>query len=165
VALAANSYGTVAEVEALVRHLLDGASAFDGSTTPTLTEVETIVDRVSGVLNTALAAAGFSVPVSNATAVLACDEWVVKWVIEELRKAYPHLGISTSEEFTDSNIFTSAMEFVEMNEEAFKNLGETVSDETSKGLAYTGLLKHSERTDPDQTSYEQPKFRRGLFDN
>ena len=58
-ALAADSYGSIAEVEALVRHLLDGASGFDGTTVPTLTDVESIVDRVSGVLNTALSAARY----------------------------------------------------------------------------------------------------------
>jgi len=163
--LAANSYGTVAEVEALTKHLLDGASSFDATTTPKLTEVEAIIDRVSGVLNTALAATGFSVPLSNATAILACDDWVVRWSIQQLRKAYPHLGIGEQETPEQGDIFQSALDFVSMYKLAFKNLGETVDDATSSGLVFTGLKKHSERTDPDNTTYEQPKFRRGYFEN
>lgn len=162
--LAANSYGSLAEIQVLAAHLLDGQSAFNSTTVPAATSVETLVDRVSGVLNTALANAGFSVPVSNATAKLACDEWVVRWSTNELRKAYPHYGIADQEDVPIGNIFDAAADFVKQNEQAFKNLGVTVSDDVSNGLTFTGLLKHSERTDPDNTSYEQPFFRRGLFD-
>ena len=163
-ALAANSYGSVAEVEALVRHLLDGGLAFSQETTPTKLEVEAIVNRVSGVLNTALAANGFSIPLSDATAVLACAEWVIKWSIIELRHAYPHLGISEEEDQPSGDIFQAAYDFVNLNTPAFKNLEETVDDALSKGLVFTAQNKHSIRTDPDNTSYEQPMFRRRLFD-
>jgi len=164
VALAANSYGSIAEVEALVRHLLDGGLAFSQETTPTKLEVEAIINRVSGVLNTALAADGFSIPLSDATAVLACAEWVIKWSIIELRHAYPHLGISEEEDQPSGDIFQAAHDFVELNAPAFKNLEETVDDAASEGLTFTGLLVRSGRSDPTNTSYEQPKFRRGLFD-
>ena len=163
-ALAANSYGSIAEVEALVRHLLDGGLAFSQETTPTKTEVETIINRVSGVLNTALAADGFSIPLSNATSVLSCAAWVVKWSIIELRHAYPHLGISEEEDQASGDIFQAAYEFVDLNSPAFKNLEETVTDAASSGLTFTAQNKHSIRTDPDNTSYEQPMFRRRLFD-
>jgi hypothetical protein len=164
-ALAASSYGSVAEVEALVKHLLDGASGFDATTNPTQTEVETIIDRVSGVLNTALSASGFSIPLTSTAAVLACDDWVVRWTFLQLRYIYPHLGITEQEAQPAGDIYTSAMAFVDMNEQAFKNMGETVSDATSDGLAFTALTEHDERADPDNDSYEQPKFRRGQFDN
>jgi hypothetical protein len=52
-----------------------------------------------------------------------------------------------------------------MYSQGFKALGETVGDASWEGLAFTGLEKHSERDDPDNDTYEQPKFRRGLFDN
>ena len=48
---------------------------------------------------------------------------------------------------------------------AWMREGVTVADPVSQGLAYTALDKHSERSDPDDTTREQPKFRRGLFDN
>lgn len=163
-ALAANSYGSIAEVEALVRHLLDGDLEFNQETTPTKLETEAIINRVSGVLNTALAANGFSIPLSNAISVLACAEWVIKWSIIELRHAYPHLGISEEEDQPSGDIFQAAYDFVRLNAPAFKNLEETVDDETSEGLTFTALNKHSERSDPDNTAYEQPMFRRRLFD-
>jgi hypothetical protein len=75
--IGANSYGSVDEVRAFTRHLLDGSAGFDTSTRPTLTEVVGFIDRVSGVLNSAIASGGFTVPISQATAVLACDDWVV----------------------------------------------------------------------------------------
>ena len=163
-ALATNSYSTIAEVEALVRHLLDGEQTFTSSTSPRSDEVESIIDRVSGVLNTALAASGFSVPVSNATSVLACAEWVIRWTIVELRDVYPHLGIAAEEVASGADIFQAAFDFVTMYKQAFKNLGETVSDTSSSGLTFTALEKHSERSDPDDTDYEQPMFRRRLFE-
>lgn len=160
--LSANSYGTVNEVETLVRHL--AGDAFGSSSTPKLVEVETIIERMSGVLNTALAAVGFAVPVDNANAALACDEWVIKWTMRELRFAYPHLGIGESEDLPEGDVFTAARDFVVMNQQAFINLGATVGTATSQGLSFTGLLKHSERSDPDNDSYEQPMFRRNQFD-
>ena len=162
-ALSANSYGSIAEVEALVRHLLDGGLEFNQESTPTQLEVETTIDRISGVLNMALAAAGFSIPLGNATSKLGCAEWVVRWTVMDLRHTYPHLSISTEEDQPYSDIFQSAYDFVDLNAPAFKNLEETVDDAVSKGLTFTALNVHSERSDPDNTSYEQPMFRRGQF--
>lgn len=163
-ALNANSYGTVVEVAALTRHLLDGQAGYSETTTPTLTDVESVMDRVSGVLNTALAAAGFSPPLSNATAVQACAQFVVRHTVKELRWAYPHLGVGAEEEPGENDLFTAATYFVAANGQAFKNLGESVSDSAGQGLSFTGLLTHSQRSDATNATYEQPKFRRGLFD-
>lgn len=162
-ALSANSYGTVAEVETLVRHL--AGDGFTLNTTPQLSEIETIIDRVSGVLNTALSSAGFTVPVTNANATLACDEWVIKWTMRELRYAYPHLGIGEEESLPQGDMFESARMFAVMNLAAFTTLGETVVSTSSQGLNFTGLYHRSERSDPTNTSYEQPMFRRGQFDS
>lgn len=164
-ALNDNSYGSIAEVMPFARHLLDGETTFSVLTIPTLAEVEATIDRVSGILNTALANVGFSVPVSDETAVFACDDWVVRWTVYELRKAYPHLGITESEIPEGLDIYQAAASFVALYESAFKNLGETITDAVSNGIVFTGLNKHSERADPDNTTYEQPKFRRGLFDS
>lgn len=163
--IGANSYGSTAEVAALTRHVLDGNVTFSPSTVPTLTEVETIINRVSGVLNSALAAFGLDIPIDQADAKLACDDWAVRWTVQEMRKAYPHLGIQIEESTSNQSIVESARDFVDMFGLGFKNLGEVVDDASSQGLAFTGLLKHSERSDPDNTSYEQPKFRRGQWDN
>ena len=161
--ISANSYGSVSEIVALARHLMDGEVSFSLSTVPTLAEVEKIIDRVSGLLNSALAAYGLDIPISQTDAKLACDDFVVRWSIIEIRKAYPHLGLQVEENITGS-LMDAVRDFVDMFGLGFKNLGETVDDPASQGLAFTGLLKHSERSDPDNTSYEQPKFRRGQWD-
>lgn len=160
-----DSYASSYEVAALMRHQLDGASSFSGSTTPTLSEVETIIERVSGVLNTALAGVGLTVPVTNETAVLACDDWVVRHTAGVLRGMYPHLGIgSDAPGGIEYGTLAMAQQFADSVLKAFKNLGVSVTDVTSDGLTFTGLQKHSERSDPDNTAYEQPKFRRGEFE-
>lgn len=81
----------------------------------------------------------------------------------DLRHTYPHLSISTEEEQDYGDIFQAAYDFVALNSPAFKNLEETVDAAMSAGLVFTGQNKHSERSDPDNTTYEQPIFRRGLF--
>jgi hypothetical protein len=159
------SYGTVVEVEALTRHLLDGEAGYSETTTPTRADVESIMDRVSGVLNTALAAEGFSVPLSDATAVQACAQFVVRHTVKELRWAYPHLGVGGEEATAENDLFMQAGYFAAANKLAFKNLGETVSDSAGQGLSFTGLLKHSERSDPLNKTFEQPKFTRGQFES
>ena len=162
---ATNSYGTVKEVAALTRHFLDGNASFSDSTTPTEIDVIAVIDQVSGVLNMALSAVGFDIPITQADAVQACDYFVVQHTVCELRLAYPHLGIINEEVATSCNLVEDAHNFAEMNKNAFENLGETISRASSEGLAFTALNKHSERSDPDNTSYEQPMFRRGQWDN
>jgi hypothetical protein len=166
VALNANSYGSVYELAALMRHQLDGASSFDSATVPALDEVEEIIDRVSGVLNVALAGVGLTTPVSNETAVYACADWVIRHSAGVLRGMYPHLGVgSDAPGGIEYGTFAAAREFAQGVMMAFKNLGVAVTAPVSEGLAFTALEKHSERSDPDSTTYEQPKFRRGKWDN
>lgn len=76
-AIGDNSYGSVAEVETLVgRYTADGV--FSTATRPTATQVEKFIDRVSAVVNVLLAEAGFAIPVSQADAKLALDDFVVE---------------------------------------------------------------------------------------
>lgn len=163
-ALASNSYGSLQEVAAQTRHLLDGEEGFSEATTPTDSDVASIMDRVSGVLNMALSAEGFSIPISDTDGVLACNQFVVDRTVRELRFAYPHLGIGAEERASLPDLYKAAREFASMYADAFKNIGETVSAATSEGLDFTGLVTRTNRSDPSNTTYEQPKFRRGLFD-
>lgn len=74
-AIGTNSYGSIAAIQGLVKKYTTEGS-FDGSSHPTLTQVEGYVDRVSGILNVMLAQQGFTIPVSQASAKLALDEFV-----------------------------------------------------------------------------------------
>lgn len=75
-ALAANSYGDVEEIAALVPLRAGGAGVFDDSTRPTLATVESETDQVSAMLNAILADAGFTIPVTQADDVLILDRFV-----------------------------------------------------------------------------------------
>jgi hypothetical protein len=64
-AIRTDSYGSVDEVLAYVRHLLTGgAGTFTAATRPTLAEVERFIDRRSARMNAVLAANGYTVPVT-----------------------------------------------------------------------------------------------------
>jgi hypothetical protein len=157
----------VAEVVAFTRHLLDGANSFGGDTRPTLSEVETFIDRVSGVLNSAIAQAGISAPVTNSTASLACDNWVVAQAANLTEYTQRGVGFGDEEgsrEITLSGLNRSAKMFVNDNLLGWKRLGVTVTAPESQGLTFTGLTTQADRADPDNTGRTQPRFERGKFD-
>jgi hypothetical protein len=70
VAISANSYGSLAGVAAYTAHAANESGTFDSSTTPTAAQVEAFLDRRSALLNGWLTQAGYSIPATNATAVL-----------------------------------------------------------------------------------------------
>lgn len=160
-AINANSYGSVAEVVPYTRIYLKGNATFTTDTRPTMTEVETAIDRASGVLNTALANEGLSTPVSQADAKRACDQWVVEQVVKMVA-AY---GAQPEEmAYWLSSMYENAAAFVTDNVTGFKNLGVTAQDESSAALTFTGETVQADRADPDDTSIEQPSFTRRQFD-
>lgn len=164
--IGANSYGSIEEVRAQTRHLLAGSGSFSSTTRPTLDDVETIIDRVSGVLNSAIANAGFDVPISQATAKLACDEWVVARAVAWIEASQRGAGWSdeNNNRWRMASGMRSAAEFVDKNARGWAALGVPRSTAGHEGFNYTALKVHSERTDPDVTTRAQPKFRRGAFD-
>ncbi len=164
--LAANSYGTVAEVEALTRVYMAGELGFNASTHPTLTEVEKFIDRCSGVLNLALASAGFTVPVTQVDAALACDNWVVTMAARYVETSQPYAGIEDNPRGgLLSDLDDEAKAFVQMNQAGFGALGVAQAAADSNGVIFTGMTAQRDRTDPLDSSLEQPKFSRGMFDS
>ena len=164
----ADSYGSVAEVVAYTRHLLDNGTNFDDSTRPNLVEVERLIDRASGLLNVALNVEGLTTPVTNSTAKLACADWVVNQAaayVELTQRGAGYDGTENNRPGSFLNLNKSAQEFAKANALGFKRLGVVVSHAMSEGLQFTGLDAQDERSDPDDTTLEQPKFSRGLFDN
>ena len=167
-AIRGDSYGSVAEVLPLTRIATDEQTTFNSTTIPTLTEVEKFIDRASGILNGALNNAGFTTPVTNTTAKLALDEWAVRHAsmfVEYTQHGLPFGGGESDRYDALWNLETAAQDFVDANSLGWKRLGVTVSHKKSEGLMFTGLDIQSDRTDPDDTSLEQPKFKRGQWDN
>lgn len=165
-ALDANSYSSVADVAAWTRHLLDGESSFAVTTRPTLSEVEGFIDDASAMLNDAIAAHGFSVPITAAGPKRSCDLWVrakAAAYVELTQRAQGFDGQDGNRSSAFLNLFEDAFAFVAQHAKGWKQQGVTVSESVSEGLSFTGLKKHSERTDPDSTTIEQPMFRRRQF--
>lgn len=163
----ANSYGTVAEVEAFTKHLLDGAIGFDNSTRPTVSEVEKFIDRLSAILNSALAGVGFDIPVTQGDVKLALDDWVVLKCTGYVELTARGAGSSDDPNARPrffNKLHSDASAFVRDNARGWQRLGAALDNVTSTGFSYTGMDKHSERADPDNTGREQPKFRRGQWE-
>jgi hypothetical protein len=79
--IGSNSYGSMQEVEALAVRYTD-ERRFTAATTPSREQVETFIDRVSAIINVALAQAGFAIPVTQADAASALGDFVVDHVVQ-----------------------------------------------------------------------------------
>ena len=165
----ADSYSSSAEVTAFTRHLLRGQLAYNSTTRPSLTELEKFIDRASGVLNVALSQKGFqpSAVIGNSTAKLLCDDFVTtiasKYVEMTQRGAgYGDQQGSRTAVFT--NLYKSAEAFVDANKLGIQRLGVTQAYPLSAGLAFTALGDQADRSDIQDSTLEQPFFRRGQFD-
>ena len=166
-ALDASSYSSVADVLALTRHFLDGANTFDDATRPTLTEVEGFIDDVSADLNDAIRACGLAIPISAAGPKRSCDLWVRTKAAAFVELTSRSAGFDGSETSRHRELYdlmgADAFEWVEKRCQSWVDQGATQTDETSAAFTYTALKKHSERSDPDNTTREQPMFRRRMF--
>lgn len=161
-AIGANSYGSVGEVQAFTRHLLDGESAFNSTTRPTLTEVEKMIDRASAALNAGLAYMTLSVPIVQADAKLACDEWVVAKVVNmvELTRESLNWSGEANPAGALTGLSDSALRFARQNAPGFKRLGCATE---ANGPAFTGETSAADRPDPDDSGLRQPRFSRDMF--
>lgn len=162
------AYSTAAEVMAFTRHLLNGQVSFNSTTRPTSTEVTQFIARASGVLDVALAAVGISTPITEATAKLACDDWVTARAAEYVELTQRGTGFSDAEGSRTAafrNLHKMANDFAAANRKGFIYLGVSVANATSDGLAFTGLDAQNLRSDPDDSTLAQPIFYRGLYDD
>lgn len=169
-AIRADSYSSTSEVKAFTRHLLDGQSTFNSTTRPTLTELEKFIDRASGVLNLAIGVAGFAPAaiLANSTTKLACDDWTTSRAAEYVELTRRGVGYSDAEGSRTAafrNLTQSANDFVMANSLGFVRLGVTQTYKMSDGLAFTGATVQDQRTDPDDTTLEQPFALRRQWDN
>lgn len=161
-----NSYSSTEDVAAWTKHLLDGEQGFSPVTRPTLNEVEAFIDDASAMLNDAIAAAGFSVPITAAGPKRSCDLWVrakSAGFVELTQRSEGFSGNDGDRHSVFINLFEDAFDFVARHAKGWKQQNVTVTESASEGLAFTALDKHSERTDPDSTTMEQPMFRRRQF--
>ena len=166
-ALSANSYSSVASVLAMTRHFLDGADTFDAETRPNLTEVEGFIDEVSADLNDAIAACGFSVPITATGPALACALWVRTKAAAMVELTARSTGFDGSEDSRYQSLWDllgkDPFDWVGKRKKAWADQGVSVATDASDALTFTALKNHDNRTDPDLTTREQPMFRRRMF--
>jgi len=159
--IGANSYGSVAEVEALTKRYTSSGT-YGSGTNPTSTQVEKFIDRVSGIVNVILAEEGFTIPVSQADAKLALDDFVVSQVALLCHAANGN-GIygPGSQQLRNTTpmrlIIKEAEAFIGDHATGFANLGAA----RSRSLAY-GLEC---RTEDDAGKTIEPVFQREMIGN
>jgi hypothetical protein len=167
----ADSYSSTSEVKAFTRHLLDGQTAFNSTTKPTVTEIEKYIDRASAALNIALKGVGLTTPIystTNSTASLLCDDWVTARVVEyaELTKrGQGYGGEENKNKVAPKGLYALANDFAKESLPGLRNMGISQTVKLSDGLTFTGLDAQGERADPDNADREQPIFSRRQFEN
>ncbi len=158
-AIADNSYGSVDEVAALTRRYTNKSAAYDATTTPTITQVEKFIDRLSGRLNVMLAEAGFVTPVSQPDAKLALDDFVVTEVVD-----YCH-WVNSAGRFMNTKrlrgktpaavVDGEAADFIQLHAVGFSELGATRTRKLTYGMTY--------RDTDDNGDTIKPMFQRSAF--
>lgn len=139
-AVGANSYGSAADVAALVPRYTSSGS-FLTTTRPTLAQVESWIDSTSATLNVILARSGFAVPISQTDAKAACAA-IVTEVVAELC----HAANTTGRFFTDKalergqspmRVLRQEMaDWVEMQAPGLESLGASRTTSLMGGAAY-----------------------------
>lgn len=120
-----SSYGSVAEVEALVKKYTTEGS-FDTVSHPTLAQVEVFIDKVSAIANTFLAEQGFTIPVSQVSAKLALDEFVdqiAAALCEEANSAGRFYTETLADQGTFNVIREDAEAFIIQHAQGLEDLG------------------------------------------
>lgn len=133
-----NSYSSVAEVEAVTK-VYTSSGTFSTTTTPTLAQVEKFIDRTSAMLNACLAKEGFTIPVTQADAKLALDEWVTRMAADLVHYSINGAPYSQAEQTRGGspNLYEQACKFVEEMAAGFENLGaDRSSDAITAGMGY-----------------------------
>jgi hypothetical protein len=148
-----NSYGSAAGVASLTK-VFTNAGSFDTTTLPTLANVVSWIDEVSAIVNTALAAQGFTIPVSNATAILALQNLVQQYVSDLC-----HAANTSGRFFTEralergvsamTTIRKEIYAWVEDNASGLENLGAARAGKTGGGeIGFRDMNERGTKTFP-----------------
>jgi len=160
-AIGSNSYGSVAEIEALAPQYTDDG-IFTATTRPTRAQVEKFTDRVSAVLNVLLAEEGFDIPVDEADPKLALDDFCVAQVVllchgANRAGAYAPGSESLRGRTPFQVILREAEGFIAKHADGIELLGATRTRNATYGLAC--------RTEDDGGDDIVPFFDRQMMDN
>lgn len=157
-AIGANSYGTVTEVQALTPRY----GTYTTTTRPTLAQVENWIDKASATLNVILAGSGFAIPIVQADAKSACAQVIVE-AVADLCHAANSAGRFYTERALERGVSPlkvlrqEMQEWVEDNATGLENLGATRNRSLLGGLLY--------RDTDDSGNATFPIFQREGFGN
>ncbi len=155
--LGPNSYGSVAEVEALTPRWTAGGT-YTAASRPMLAQVEKFIDRVSGILNVLLAEQGFTIPVSQVDAKLALDQFVVAQTsdlcgyVNSAGRFFQDKNLGTS---PWSAIFKEAEDFISEHADGLGLLGATRVRAGVTGLA---TLLTDDAGNPIEPFFDRKQF-------
>lgn len=158
-AVGANSYGAVSDIEALTPRFTNNG-AYDTSTRPLLAQVERWIDRVSSALNILLAEAGFQIPVTQADCALTLALFVSTQVADLCNYANSAGRFFQNQNYTTGPwqaIQKEAADFIGEHASGFEKLGATRTT--------TGLNGLDARTTDDSGADIEPWFARKQFGN
>jgi hypothetical protein len=160
-AVSARSYGTASGVAGYVG-VYTSAGSFSTTTLPTLAHVEAWIDQVSALLNTALAKRGFTVPLTQADAVLAAKS-LVEQLVSDLAQAANSSGRFFSERFLErgvsnwSVIRNDISNWVEEYASGLEELGESRGSSSATDIGF--------RSSDNSGDEAAPIFQRKAFGN
>lgn len=169
----------LAEVASLCRHLTT-AGSFDGTTRPTLTEVERFLSLGYQMINTVLAEYGYTVPATDANVVAVLQHYNAIWAAAQAEYAQASAGFTDGggtrgdhfmEEFVGRGPAGSARVSIHIGiygyvkSAAFKDLGDTKATELSSGLSAGGISKADKLTIATDSDMVQYAFTRSLHGN
>lgn len=147
-----NSYGSTAEVAALVPRYAGEEGDFTAGTRPTIIQVENLINQVSGIINSFLSRWGFSIPVTQADVVLSLEFFVIEEVAAICE------GINGSGRFGPTadrpapsrfgTILKDAKLFVEENALGFERLGAARTYSESAGIGFRDTDNSGDATFP-----------------
>lgn len=160
-AIGDNSYGSTGNVAILTPMYSNNNGVFDGTTNPTLANVEIQINQISGMVNVLLSEQGFAIPVSQADSKLALDGFIDQEVAAIVE------GINGSGRFGPTTkslgksrfqlILDDIQDFVTANAVGFERLGATRTQSATSGVGF--------RDTNDAGVTTEPIFQREAFGN
>ena len=151
-AVSSRSYGSANGVAGYVG-VYTIAGSFSTATNPTLANVEAWIDQVSALLNTALAKRGFTVPLTQADAVLAAKS-LVEQLVSDLAQAANSSGRFFSERFLERGVSNWAVirndisNWVEEYASGLEELGETRGSPSATDIGFRDSDAGGNATNP-----------------
>ncbi len=154
-AIGANSYGSAVGIAAFVPNYAS-TGTFTTGTRPTLAQVEGWIDSVSGILNSILAEAGFTIPISNTVApdVVGALNLFVNEEVASFCEGVNGSGRfgPTSKAVGKQGRFSLMLEdvkaFVESNKAGFERLGAERAYDVTSSIAYRDTDESGEAVAP-----------------